>query len=136
MRRDIIATDSMLVPMSSLSEAARRAMAEIGPVWGSDLAKHREIVYSTYTPLLERVPNTGLQATRNIAYGPHPRQVLDVYRPERCDGAPVVTFVHGGAFIRGVKDSNPQIFSNVPRYFANKGLIGINVEYRLAPEAR
>ena len=76
-----MATDSMLVPMSSLSEAARRAMAEIGPVWGSDLAKHREIVYSTYTPLLERIPDTGLEATRNVAYGSHPRQVLDVYKP-------------------------------------------------------
>ena len=111
-------------------------MAAIGPVWGTDIAKHRDIVFRTYTPLLEANPDIGFSATRNIPYGAHPRHVLDVYRPDNCAGAAVLMFVHGGAFVRGAKDSNAQIYSNVPRYFAGQGLLAINVEYRLAPEAQ
>jgi len=124
------------IPMSTLPEAARRVMAEIGPVWGKDIGKHRDAVFAAYTPILERIPDHGIRATRDIAYGPHSRHTVDVYQPEGKAGVPVVMFVHGGAFIRGAKDSNPQLYSNVPRYFAHKGLLGINVEYRLAPEAQ
>jgi acetyl esterase/lipase len=124
------------IPMSLLSADARRLMAEIGPVWGSNLGKHRDAVFSTYTPILERIPDDGIRATRDIAYGPHARHTVDVYQPEGKTGVPVVMFIHGGAFIRGAKDANPQLYSNVARYFAHKGLLGINVEYRLAPEAQ
>lgn len=125
-----------LVPMSTLPPAARAEMARIGPIWGRDIEAHREIVFETYLPLLRAVTDRGLRATRDIAYGAHDRQKLDVYQPEGARGAPVVMFVHGGAFIRGAKDLSDQIYSNVPRYFAGKGLVGINVGYRLAPEAR
>jgi len=122
--------------MATLPEKLRRLMESIGPVWGTDIAKHREMVFKTYTPLLERNPDRGVIATRDIAYGAHERQRVDVYQPEGRTGMPVVMFVHGGAFIRGARDANAQIYSNVPRYFARRGLLGINVGYRLAPEAR
>ncbi len=35
---------------------------------------------------------------RDQAYGRDPRQVLDVYQPTARTGAPVVIFVHGGAY--------------------------------------
>ena len=47
----------------------------------------------------------------------------------------MVLFVHGGAFIRGDKDANAEIYANLPRYFARNACVGINIEYRLAPEA-
>ena len=123
------------VPMATLPAAARALMARIGPVWGSDLAGHRDAVFRTYTPLLEARPDVGFDAVRELPYGPHARHRLDLYRPHGCNGAPVVMFVHGGAFIRGARDANAQIYSNVPRYFAGKGCLGVNVGYRLAPEA-
>jgi acetyl esterase len=123
-------------PMATLPEEQRRLMEQIGPIWGTDIGKHRDLVVQTYTPLLERQPDRGVRATRNIAYGPHERHKLDIYQPEGGSRMPVVMFVHGGAFIRGARDLNPQIYSNVARYFARKGLLGINVGYRLAPEAR
>ena len=123
------------IPMSNLPPVARAEMARIGPIWGRDIEAHREIVFDTYLPLLRAVADRGLRVTRDIGYGSHDRQKLDVYQPEGARGAPVVMFVHGGAFIRGAKDLSDQIYSNVPRYFAGKGLVGINVGYRLAPEA-
>jgi acetyl esterase/lipase len=125
-----------MLQMSNLPEAARRAMAEIGPVWGRDIQKHRDMVIAAYTPLLQKSPKDGCSTIRGIAYGAHPRQVLDVFKPQNAKGAPVVVFVHGGAFVRGDRDSTPEFYSNVLWWFARNGIVGINIEYRLAPEAK
>lgn len=45
---------------------------------------------------------------------------------------PVVVYVHGGGFVRGNRHSS----RNVSDYFASLGLVGVNVTYRLAPEAK
>ena len=130
-----------MLPMSNLPESARKAMAEIGPVWGSDIQKHRDMVIAAYAPLLAKSPKGGCSAIRDIAYGAHPRQVLDVFKPDvargvkGAKGAPVVIFVHGGAFVRGDRNVDAEIYSNTLWWFARKGVIGINMEYRLAPEA-
>ena len=47
-----------------------------------------------------------------------------------------LVFVHGGAFVDGDRDRTPQVYSNVLYYFARHGVLGINMEYRLAPEHR
>jgi acetyl esterase/lipase len=44
-------------------------------------------------------------------------------------------FVHGGAFVRGDKRTSDEIYDNVLYWFARQGWVGINVEYRLAPES-
>lgn len=123
-------------PLSNLPPKAQQTLAEIGPVWGSDIQKHRELVFGIYTPLLERAPKAGIEVSRNLAYGAHPRQVLDVFQPSGASGAPVVVFVHGGAYVRGDKSVNGELYDNVLYYFARHGVLGVNIEYRLAPEAR
>lgn len=110
-------------------------MAAIGPVWGADIQKHRDMVLAAYAPLLARSPKAGIGVENELAYGEHPRQRLDVYRPESKVPVPVVIFVHGGAFVRGDKRVNEEVYANVLYYFARNGCLGINVEYRLAPEA-
>jgi acetyl esterase len=122
-------------PMSGLPEAVRLQMAAVGPVWGADIQKHRDIVIGAYSPLLAQSPKAGVAVERELSYGEHPRQRLDVYRPQRAVAAPVVIFVHGGAFVRGDKRVNDEIYANVLTYFARHGCLGINMEYRLAPEA-
>jgi acetyl esterase len=107
-------------------------------VWASDVQGHREMVFAAYVPLLARAPKIDVELVRDKVYGPDPRQVVDVYRPSGArPGArqPVVLFVHGGAFVRGEKDSNAEIYSNVCHYFARHGCVAINVEYRLATDA-
>jgi acetyl esterase len=125
-----------LEPLANLPEPARRKLAEIGPVWGTDIQRHRDLVLEIYRPLLAAAPKAGVGVTRGVPYGAHPRQILDVYRPERAGNAPVVLFVHGGAFVRGDKDVTDEVYANVCYYFARQGYLGVNVEYRLAPESR
>lgn len=121
---------------SSLPADARRRLEAIGPRWAEDIRGHRAMVVDAYTPVLARRPPNGIEVRRDLAYGPHPRQRLDVYRRAGVARAPIVLFVHGGAFVRGEKDSTAEIYGNVPRFFARHGLVGLNVEYRLAPEAQ
>ncbi len=127
-----------LEPLGSLPEEDARALDAIGPIWGQAIERHRDRVMAAYTPLLERAPREGLLAVRDIAYGPHPRQVLDVHTSDttgRNGPADVLVFIHGGAFVRGKKSVNGLIYDNVPVWFSRQGFVGVNVEYRLAPEA-
>ena len=39
----------------------------------------------------------------NVAYGEHPRQVLDFYKAETKEPAPLVVFIHGGGWVNGDK---------------------------------
>lgn len=123
-------------PLEQAPEELRRLMAQIGPVWGSNTRKHVEMTVAAYTPHLARAPKDGVRVTRNVAYGTHPRQVLDVFASEGVRKAPVMIFVHGGAFVRGDRRVSEEIYDNVLYYFARNGFLGLNMEYRLAPEAR
>lgn len=93
----------------------------------------REVVGGTmalYAPLHEG-DDTGLTVTRDQSYGPHERNVLDVYAPDGADGTqPVVIYVHGGGFVRGDKSE----VDNIPRWFAQNGVVGIAMNYRFAPD--
>ena len=39
----------------------------------------------------------------NVPYGDHPRQVLDFYKAETEEPAPLVVFIHGGGWVNGDK---------------------------------
>jgi len=69
---------------------------------------------------------------KDLAYGEHPRHRLDLF-PVKGEGAPVVLFVHGGGFVAGDKHGAPPFYANVGRYFAAHGILGICMNYRLAP---
>jgi acetyl esterase len=127
-------------PLGNLPATMRERFAQIGPRWGSDINAHRDLVIDAYSPLVAAAAaaDTGCEVTRDIPYGPHERQRLDVFAHAATrarGGADVVLFVHGGAFVRGRKSVNGFIYDNVPRWFARQGCVAINVEYRLAPEA-
>lgn len=114
----------------------RAVLAEIGPVWATDTARYSQAIKDAYAPLLARTPKGGVAVLRDQAYGTHDRQVLDVFHPDGlCAPAPVVVFVHGGAFVRGAKQVADDLYDNVLYWFARQGFVGVNVEYRLAPEA-
>ena len=124
-------------PLTSLPADQRSLLLEIGPCWGENIEGHRQLVIDAYTPLAAAAPNTGITVERDIPYGAHPRQVLDVFQPARNNGKPfdAVVFVHGGAYVRGKKSVNGHIYDNVCYWFASQGLVAINVEYRLADVA-
>jgi acetyl esterase/lipase len=129
-------------------------MAEIGPRWASGPAAtgatrvsgNVALMVEQFSAVLAHAPQEDLRIERDIAYGPHARQRLDVYAPQPdamaqaraaagADSTPVLIFVHGGAFTDGEKDRTEQIYSNVPRWFARQGVLAINMEYRNAPDS-
>lgn len=77
----------------------------------------------------------GMTITRDIAYGSDPLQKLDLYVPE-AKGAkrPILLFVHGGGFTGGDKHG-PFYPDNITAWAAKQGMIGVNIDYRLAPKA-
>jgi len=122
-----------------MSTDLQALLREIGPRWATDINSHRDQVVRAYSAALADRPLTGLALQRDQAYGEHPRQRLDIYQGLEAQqpGAslPIMMFVHGGAFLRGQMNPTEQVYGNVPRFFARHGFVGINVEYRLAPEA-
>jgi acetyl esterase/lipase len=92
------------------------------------------------------VPDCGYVRTRDVSYGPLPRQKLDVYRPTRPvpaappgtggrssarAGARVVVFFHGGAWRAGDKDD----YRFVGQALASRGFVVVLPNYRLYPLA-
>lgn len=70
----------------------------------------------------------------DAAYGPHERHRLDLYRKGNDSSLPVVLFVHGGGFVMGGKgDDGSWQNANVGRMFAEAGMLGAVMNYRLAP---
>jgi acetyl esterase len=129
-------------------------MAEIGPRWASGPATtgatrvsgNVALMVEQFSAVLAHAPQGDLRIERDIAYGEHARQRLDVYAPQPdamaqaraatgANSTPVLIFVHGGAFTDGEKDRTAQIYSNVPRWFARQGVLAINMEYRNAPDS-
>jgi acetyl esterase/lipase len=89
-----------------------------------------------YVPLLPKEPYAGVLLARDLAYGPHERNVLDVFTSsDRGEGKPVVVFIHGGGFQRGAKHApGSPFFDNIGLWAVSHGLVGVTVNYRLAPE--
>ncbi|HUZ76313.1 MAG TPA: alpha/beta hydrolase [Chloroflexota bacterium] len=95
------------------------------------------------TPELERFRDESLarseavrkkfQHDRGIAFGPHPRQVLDVYYPSRTAGlSPVFVFLHGGGFRGG----SPAGVSYMAAALLEQGVTFVASSYRLVPEVK
>lgn len=123
-------------PAAWLSQGDWQRLQELGPRWNDDIVANRKIVLDIYGPLARRADKTGIAVIREIPYGAHERQRLDVFAPAGATDAPVLVFVHGGAFTRGAKSVDGEIYDNVLYWFARQGFVGVNVEYRLAPQAR
>lgn len=74
------------------------------------------------------------KVTRDLAYGPDPRNRLDLFVREETANAPVLVFVHGGGFVMGDKHTEGSPFySNVGEFAARMGWLGVPMTYRLAP---
>ncbi len=84
------------------------------------------------TPLKPKAatPVPGPQPTMaNVAYGTHPKQVLDFYKAESATPTPVVFYIHGGGWQGGSKDRVA-----VANYL-RAGISVVSVEYRFIKEA-
>lgn len=78
-------------------------------------------------------PRFGVTVTKDLAFAPGPRGMLDVYRPPHADGrAPVVVFIYGGSWDEGRR----QDYAFVGDALASKGFVTVIPDYRIYPEVR
>jgi triacylglycerol lipase len=118
--------------------AAFAGIAEIGKQWNGDV---NVATQALYTPLHRNASSEGLVLHSDIAYGDHPLQTFDLWVSEydSSEGGPVLIYFHGGGLVTGDKVSAATenlIYSNIGKFAAQVGGVGINANYRLAPEAR
>src|SRR6202049_560944 len=114
-----------------MPEEFARKLLELGPaIDGPDTAK-------LYAPLQEKEPYRGVKVERDVKYGAADRNLLDVFMPETpSPPRPVLIFVHGGAFVAGSKhDPGSPFYDNIMLWAVKNGFVGVNVTYRLAPQA-
>jgi triacylglycerol lipase len=91
-----------------------------------------------YAPLHPKEPYAGMKVTRDVKYGPADLNVLDIFNAENAGSAPrpILVHVHGGGFSGGNKKvANSPFTDNIPLWAAKNGMIGLNINYRLAPAA-
>ena len=110
-------------------------MSEIGPRWSVNRPQNIETMIERFSEVLRQSPRDDVASMRDVTYGTHPRQQLDVYGSDPSGKRAVVVFVHGGAFMDGHRNRTDMVYSNVPVYFARHGIVGINVGYRLGGDA-
>jgi acetyl esterase len=132
----VFAAAPALGQLANMPAHVGQRLAEVGPGWGKNIPGNIEKTLEVYSPLLAVAPKTGIAVQRDVAYGADPRHRLDLYRAEGLKNAPVLVFLHGGAYVRGDRNINGEVYANVPTYFARHGMLGVNATYRLAPAAQ
>ncbi len=114
--RDIVA--SALVTATPPLVSARPSEDRFGTWW-------RTILQLSFHP-------RHMVLIKDLAYGPDRRQRLDIWRsPDELTDAPVMFFIHGGAWTFGDKreQGRPMLHELVAR-----GWVVVTVNYRLAPK--
>ena len=66
----------------------------------------------------------------NLPYGPHERNVLDLWKAPSAQPTPLVVFIHGGGFRGGDKSSAELV--DEANVFARKGFVNVSINYRLS----
>src|SRR5262245_52031749 len=67
----------------------------------------------------------------NMAYGPHARNVLDLWKAKSDQPTPLLVFIHGGGFRGGSKEALP---APLLRGCLASGISVVAINYRLSPE--
>lgn len=121
--------------VSALPPEIQKFLDEVGPVWGKNLGSNIERTVAAFQPLLKAAPKDGVKTVKNLNYGPDPRQILDVYHGANLSNAPVVIYIHGGAYVSGDRDAYGEMYGNIATWFARQNTLAINATHRLAPGA-
>lgn len=91
--------------------------------------------WALVTPFHEKLGYTAPTVVRDLSYGQHERNRLDVHTTDGLSGAPVVVFAHGGGFVRGDKHvEGTPMYDHVGAWAVRHGAVGVTITYRLAPD--
>lgn len=139
--------DNPVSGRSSNTDALKRALSEYSydgympPEIASQLDRigariENEQTSAIYAPLHPSEPYAGIDVERDVRYGRDARNTLDVFTSaDPGDARPVLVFVYGGGFRSGDKRAvGSPFYDNIMRWAVAQDMVGVNVNYRLAPE--
>jgi len=112
--------------MTNLPTEVQTAIVQMGPRVDASIASR---TYALMQPL--QAPRADLCVGQDVSYGEGALRKLDLYEQPspQAPTQPVVLFVHGGDFTSGDKRNG----DNIAAYFARHGMLGVSMNYRLAP---
>lgn len=127
---------NLLFAVTTLA-AAQIALAQVPP----DIAKQLVAIgrgvcvpetAQLYRPLHPNPPYKGVTISRDISFGPDPKNVLDVFSAEKGGGSrPVLIYVSGGAGNKLQGGPNGDVFyDNVMLWATKNGMVGVNMQRR------
>ena len=101
---------------------------------------HSAVAQSTAAaPIAESKPKPAVPTPKgpkptfaNLPYGKEDRQVLDFWRAETVDPAPVLFFIHGGGWVNGDKSS---VYNSGLSAYLAAGISVVSIHYRFVPAA-
>jgi acetyl esterase/lipase len=107
-------------------------VAALGRNWNASVLAETAKLYA---PMHRQRDLSGIKQLRDLHYGKHGKQKLDLFVPEQefSEPGPVFIFLHGGEATGGDKTlagTGEQMFGNVARLAARVGGVGINADYR------
>jgi acetyl esterase/lipase len=101
-------------------------LVPIATINAESLPAMREVSFAGPAELSDQVTRT------DVVLPDHPHVTVRVHRPAGHDGAlPCLYSMHGGGYVLGSRDMDDPFFDT---WCATLGIVGISVEYRLAPE--
>ena len=106
------------------------ALVAVARMVAVETAEALPTVRSLYSRI---VGDRGARIEAGVAYGPHARNTLDIYRPASGDEAgPIAIFIYGGGWRRGDKAT----YGFVGSALASRGITTVIPDYRLYPEVK
>ena len=119
-------------PRSTMPADVAKQLAAFGTEFDGDIAGQTAKIYASQPRVYKPAE---IKVVKDLAYGPHERQHVDVHisTVRKSDRpVPVVVVFHGGGLVGGSRAAT----ANVADYFASLGYVGVNGGYRLAPDAK
>ncbi|KAL7911413.1 Alpha/Beta hydrolase protein [Trichoderma velutinum] len=112
---------------------------KFGNSWSLDVNNHFQNIMEPLQAKQNAKFHAKVKVQKGLRYGDGERHRLDLYSsttpsPE-AGKAPVVVYIHGGAFMMGDTDITPSMHGNVGYYFASSGCLGVLATYPLLPTA-
>ncbi|HTK35857.1 MAG TPA: carboxylesterase family protein [Caulobacteraceae bacterium] len=122
----------------ALAACAGPALAQVPPDIEAKLKAMGRVIapeatFRLYAPLFGPDLLAGVNATKDIAFGPDPKQKLNVYAPAARGGAPrqVLVFLPGGQGDKQVGGpEGAPFYDNIGAWGARNGLVVVIAQYR------
>ena len=85
------------------------------------------------TVLAQQTPSSPPITYENVSYGNHPNQVIDFWKANVDEPAPLVLYIHGGGFKSG---SHDKVKGKTIQQYLDAGIHHASIEYRFLEHAR